>query len=120
MKMDAEGVDKAAREMEQLLKKSDSTWLDYDRQWNLIKPHQERLTENLEALNKMEASLTPAQRKAMSDLKLYAERIAGQTHALRTVLDTKGVNIAKSPLRSDAQKLSKAAMNLAKKAEVKG
>ena len=47
IKLNAEQIRSSARNLENLSKQVDAKWVDYDQQWNMIKPAQERIDRAL-------------------------------------------------------------------------
>jgi hypothetical protein len=88
---DAVQVRSAATRLDALTKSSNATWLDYDRQWNEIKPSVEDMQMKWAQLETMQAAISPAERNELEQSKLMIEQIQGRTHQLRILLDEPGV-----------------------------
>ena len=94
---DVEHIRASAMDLEKLTRNRDVKWLQYDRQWNEIKPAQEALDLKLQRLESMEAALTPPERKAVDASKVSIQKITSETHELRALLDQPQVDL-KSPM----------------------
>ena len=118
IKDDAMQVQSAAARLEGLTKNSStaktsvSTWLEYDRQWNEIKPSQEDMQIKLWRLEGMQAAVSPAERKELDQSKPLIGEIQSKTRELRILLDKPGVQTSNpmfttyaSSLRNEARKL---------------
>ncbi len=115
IKADAAQVQAAAAHLDGMARSSGATWLEYDRQWNEIKPAVERMEMNLARLETMRATISPMERKDLDDSKLLIEEIQNRTHQLRALLDHQGVQATDAKfkvyarnLRSESSKLEKA------------
>ncbi len=114
MRAEAEQIQSSADKMERLAKVRDTNWQNYDRQWNNIKPVQERIDLATQRLERMKASLTPAERQALDQTKRDVEAITGATHDLWTRLGQSKIDLKPSPFNADARTLDKAARDLIK------
>ena len=112
IKTDAVQVQSAASELEHLTRNSGATWLEYDRQWNEIKPAQEDMDIKLWRLESMQAKLSPAEREELEKTKPMIERIQSRTRELRALLDKPGVSTTDSTFKVDAVGLRNDARNL--------
>lgn len=63
IRADAEQIQSLADNFERLTKIRDTNWQNYDQQWNAIKPAQERIDLAMQRLERMQASLPPAERQ---------------------------------------------------------
>jgi hypothetical protein len=116
IKGDAVRVRSAAAQLDQLAEGSNAKWIDYDRQWNEIKPPVEDIQMKVARLAAMQASLTPAQRAELNQIKPLIGELQSRTEQFLKVLDTRGVptsdarfkSYARS-LRNDADKIEKIA-----------
>jgi hypothetical protein len=116
IRADAMKVRSAASELEHLTKDSSATWLEYDRQWNEIKPAQEDMEIKLWRLESMQAKLSPIDAKELEQSKPMIEQIQHRTRELRALLDEPGIQTTNvqfkafaSSLTSEAGKLEHAA-----------
>ena len=118
IRADAMKVRSAASELELLTKNSSATWLEYDRQWNEIKPAQEDMEVKLWRLESIQAKLSPADAKELEQSKPMIQQIQRRTHELRALLDEPDIQTTNvkfkayaSILRSEAGKLEHTAGN---------
>jgi hypothetical protein len=93
VKTDVRQIHASAIQLEKLVSRPDSQWIQYDKQWNEIKPAQEALELHLRALQGQEKSMSPADRKAVEDSKTAVQEIAARTHQVRLFLDQPGVDL---------------------------
>jgi hypothetical protein len=114
VRSDAMQVRSAAAQWEHLTTSSDAKWVEYDRQWNEIKPAVEDMQMKLARLETMHAGISPAERQELDQSKLLVSEIRSRTHELRALLDKPGVqtkdahfNRYSRYLRSEAAKLEK-------------
>lgn len=96
VKTDAQEIHTSAVRLEKLASQTDVKWIQYDKQWNEIKPAQEALVLHLSALEAKETSMSAADRKALDATKAAIQDISARTHELRVLLDQPGVDL-KSP-----------------------
>jgi hypothetical protein len=116
IKADAVKARVAAARLDTLAESANAKWLDYDRQWNEIKPLVEDMQMKLARLERMQSTLSPAERTELDQVKPLVGAIQSRTHQFLTLLDTPGVQTndpkfkayAKG-LRSEADKLEKLA-----------
>lgn len=115
IKADAAQVRAAAAHLGELAGGPGATWLEYDRQWNEMKPSVERMQMHLATLDAMQAAISPIERKDLDQCKLLIEEIQSRTHQLRALLDNPGMHITDAKfkvyarsLTSDSRKLEKA------------
>lgn len=102
---DAVQVHSAAARLDASTKSPNATWLDYDRQWNEIKPSVEDMQMKLARLETMQAAISPAERKELDQSKLMIEEIQGRTHQLRVLLDKPGVQTNDAEFKTYARGL---------------
>jgi len=107
-------IQASASHLERLAKSGDAKWQDYDQQWNLIKPAQERINLATQRLEGMQASLSPAERQALDQTERDVWAIAGATHDLWIRLGQPKVDLKTPALNADARRLDKAARELSK------
>lgn len=112
---DATQIESGAMRLDELTKTSGATWLDYDRQWNLIKPSQEDMQIKLGRLEGMHASMSPSELKQFDQIKPMVESVRRVTRDLRTTLDKPGISTTDArfktfatTLKNDASKLDRA------------
>jgi hypothetical protein len=87
IKADAMQVRSAAFRLENLTMTPHATWMDYDGQWNAIKPSVEDMQIKLVRLEALQASSAPAQRKELDQSRQLIQEIQSRTHGLRVLLD---------------------------------
>lgn len=116
IKANAMQIQTSASKLEKLAKTPDAKWQDYDQQWNLIKPAQERIDVVMRRLEAMQASLSPAERQTIDQTKRDVQAIAGATHDLWVRLGQPNVDLKTPALNADARRLDKAARELSKTA----
>ncbi len=114
IKADALAVRSAAAQLDSLTEGSSARWLDYDRQWNEIKPSVEDMQMKLARLETMQSALSPAERTDLNQIKPLIGEIQSRTHQFITLLDIPGVQTGDAKfktyarsLRSEADKLEK-------------
>lgn len=113
MKMDAQQIDAHAMQMEKLAQNPNTSWAQFDQEWNEIKPAQELLNAHMWSLDEMRASLSPAQRTALDQTKQAATMIAARTKELIKTIDQPGAKLVSPTVRSYAQSLAKNAASVA-------
>ncbi len=116
IKTDAAQVRSAAARWDSLAESSGAKWMDYDRQWNEIKPSVENMQTKLARLETMQSALSPAERTELDQTKPLIAEVQSRTHQLLTLLDKPGVQTTDAKfktyarsLRSEAGKLEKLA-----------
>jgi len=114
IRSDAAQIQSAAAELDRLATTSGATWVQYDRQWNVMKPAEEDMQLRLARLEKMDANLSPAQRDELNQSRTLIQQIHARTHALRALLDQNGVQMNDShfhlyavSLKRDSSKLQR-------------
>jgi len=114
IRADAVKVRSAAARLDTLSANPASKWLDYDRQWNEIKPSAEDMQMKLARLEKMQAAISPAEQAELDQSKSLIVEIQSRTHQLRMLLDKPGVQTSdprfktySRSLKNEAQKLEK-------------
>ena len=112
LKADAIQVRSAAMLLDTLTKNPSATWLDYDRQWNEIKPSVEDMQMKLVRLEGMQSAISAAERQEIDQSKVLIEEIQGRTHQLRTLLDEPGVRTTDPKFKAYARSLSREASQL--------
>jgi hypothetical protein len=112
IRADSVHIRAAAARLYTLTESSSSKWLDYDRQWNAIKPSVEDMQMKLARLETMQASISPALSKDLDQSKMLIQEIQSRTRQLRALLDTPGVQpndvkfkVYSRGLRSEAARL---------------
>jgi hypothetical protein len=114
IKADAAQVQSVAARMDKLAENSTPTWIDYDRQWNEIKPSVEDMQMKVVRLEAMQSSLTPAERKELDQSKLLVGEIQSRTHQFLTLLDTPGIQTTDAKFKTYARSLRNEAGSLEK------
>jgi hypothetical protein len=114
IRANATQIQASASNLEKLVRTRDTKWQDYDQQWNMIKPAQERIDVAMGRLEGMQASLSPAERQALDQTKRDVQTIAGATHDLWIRLGQPKIDLKAPALNADAQRLDKAARELSK------
>jgi hypothetical protein len=112
IRSDAVQVRSAAAQLNRLTNRPSATWLDYDGQWNAIKPAVEDMQMKLARLESLQASLSPAQRQEIDQSKSMIEQIQGGTHQLRVLLDKPGVQTNNVQFKDYARRLRNEAAKL--------
>src|SRR5579862_5906767 len=112
IKADAGQVRLAAMSLNALTKESHVRWLDYDKQWNEIKPAVEDMDIKLSRLERMQATLSPAEREDLEKCRPLIQEIRRGTHDLRALLDQSGVNLGDKKFSAEARGLLREADNL--------
>jgi hypothetical protein len=112
IKADAAQVQSAAAKLGVLTKNPNASWMDYDRQWNLIKPQVEDMQIKLAALENLQAGLSPAERTELDQCKTAIQQIQSSTHALRMLLDKPGVRTSNKEFKAYASSLQHEAANI--------
>jgi hypothetical protein len=114
IKADALEVRSAAAHFDSLAESAGAKWIDYDRQWNEIKPPVEDMQIKLRLLEAKQSALSPAQRTELDQSKLLIEKIQSTTHQFFTLLETSGVQTSDvrfktyaRSLRNEADKIEK-------------
>lgn len=114
VRADAMQVRSAAAQLDHLTRSPGAQWVEYDRQWNEIKPPVEDMQMKLARLETMHAAISPAERQELAQSKLLIQEIQSRTHELRALLDKPGVQTKDAHfdryaryLRSEAAKLEK-------------
>src|SRR5579864_3198881 len=83
---DAVHVQTAAAKLDQLAQNPNATWIDYDRQWNIMKPCVEDMVIRIARLEKMEANVSAAEKTEIDQAKTGVQAIQARVHALRKLL----------------------------------
>lgn len=114
VRADAMQVRSAAAQLDQLTRSAGAQWVEYDRQWNIIKPPVEDMQMKIARLETMHATISPAERQELDQSKQLIQEIQSRTHELRALLDKPGVQTNDTHfdqyaryLRSEAAKLEK-------------
>ncbi|HEY4359795.1 MAG TPA: hypothetical protein VGN17_02445 [Bryobacteraceae bacterium] len=119
MKSEAGQIQSTAQQLETLTRNANPQWLQYDLQWNEIKPAQEALIRSMWSLDSMRAELSPAEQQAVDQAKQAVDRITTETRHLRTLLDQPGVNLKSPQFEASGRELVKHAEALASAASSK-
>jgi hypothetical protein len=114
IKANADQIRSSALTLEKLAMEANAQWSDYDRQWNIIKPAQERIDLTMQRLEGMQASLSPTERQAVAQTKKDIDEIADATHDLWMRIGQQRVDLKAPALKADARRLDKAARELIK------
>jgi len=114
IRADVEQIQSSADKLKRLAQVRDTNWQNYDQQWNAIKPAQERIDLATQRLERMQASLTPAERQALDQSKRDVEAIAGATHDLWIRLGQSKIDLKAPAFNADARSLGKTARDLIK------
>ncbi len=115
---DAAQVRSASMHLASIVGTSGATWLEYDRQWNEIKPSVERMQINLARLDAMQGSLTQTEKTDLDQSKALIEQIQGRTHQLRVLLDKPGVQTTDKEFKVFARGLENESTKLEKAAKI--
>jgi hypothetical protein len=114
IRADAAQIQSAAARLDELAASTGATWIEYDRQWNLIDPAVEDMQIKLTRLESMQSRLSAAERADLDRSKPLVGEIRGRTHQFLTLLDTPGVQTSDakfktyaSSIKNDAGKLEK-------------
>ena len=122
----ARQVRAAAVGIELLAKEPDAQWNQFDKQWKLIKPAQDRVNVEIGQLQAVKSSLTRAQQKALDRSEKLAQDIAARTRTLHNMLNapnmlnTANLDNQSSAFRTEAEKLAAEARQLARDAHTAG
>ena len=116
IKADAQTIETHAAQLERLAKDPNAQWMQFDRQWNEIKPAQEALQMKIERLERMRSSLTDQQRKALDQSKQAAEVVSARTHELFRQIEQPGNDLTSARFRVDARSLARNADTVARAA----
>ena len=107
-------VRSAATRLDSLTTNPGAKWLDYDRQWNEIKPSVEDMQMKLARLEAMRAEISPSEQAELDLSQRLINEIQSRTHELRMLLDQPRVQTSDPrfkayarSLRNEAQKLEK-------------
>jgi len=114
IKVNADQIRSSALTLEKLAIETNAGWSDYDRQWNMIKPAQERIDLTMQRLERMQASLSPTERQAVAQTKKDLDAIADATHDLWMRIGQQRVDLKAPALKADARRLDKGAGELIK------
>jgi hypothetical protein len=114
IKVNAEQIRSFALNLENLAKQADAKWTDYDQQWNMIKPAQERIDRALWHLENMRASLSAPEQQTLTQTERDVAEITGATRDLWMRLGQPKVDLKKPALNADARSLDKAARDVIK------
>ena len=112
IKADAAQVRSAAMRLNALTRASNVKWLEYDKQWNEIKPAVEDMDMKLTRLERMQSALAPAERDDMNKCRPLIQEIRSDTHELRTLLDQPGVQLTDKNFHAEARGLLREAVEL--------
>lgn len=112
--VDAMQIQTAARHLESLTSTPSPKWLQFDEQWNEIKPPVEDMDIRIARLEKIQSSLSPAQRADLDQSKMLANQIRTRTRELRNLLDKPGVSTSDKMFRTYARDLTSESNKLAK------
>lgn len=114
IKANAEQIRSSSHRLENLATRADARWIDYDQEWNMIKPAQERIDRALWRLENMQASLSAPEQQALTQTKGDVAEITGATHDLWMRLGQQKVDLKRPALNADARSLDKAARDVIK------
>ncbi len=119
LKGEARQVRSGALYMERISGQSATTWDQMDKQWNIVKPQQEAMVNQVSLLESMTKSLTPAQQQALNTVKPKVDEISAQTRQLRAMLDQRGVDVHSPKFKAVASRMAADASAVAHGMEVK-
>jgi hypothetical protein len=112
IKADAVQIRSDAARLNTMAANSNTTWMDYDHQWNVMKPCVEDMQMKLARLERIQSSLSPAERTDLDQMKPLVGEIQSRTHEFLMLLDKPGVQTSDarfktyaSSLRNEAGKL---------------
>jgi len=115
MRVNAEQIRSCARNLENLSQTlQEPKWSDYDEQWNMIKPAQERINLETQRLEQMKASLSNPEQQMFGQIKRDVAEITRETNDLWKRLGRQKVDLATPALATDARHLNRAAGDLIK------
>ena len=114
MKANARHIDSCARQIESLARTQNAQWSDYDRQWNLIKPAQERIDLETQRLERVQASLSAPEQHTLAQTRRDAKEITSATHDLWLKIGQSQVDLKPRALNADSRQLDKATGELIK------
>jgi len=114
IKVNADQIRSSALTLEKLAMEANAQWSDYDRQWNMIKPAQERIDLTMQRLESMQPSLSPTERQAVAQTEKDLGAIADATHDLWMRIGQQRVDLKAPALKADARRLDEAARELIK------
>jgi hypothetical protein len=109
MKLEAAQIQSTAQQLETLTNNPHPQWLQYDLQWNEIKPAQEALNRRMWRLDSMRSELPPVEQQAVDQSKQAVQQITQETRRLRTLLDQPGVNLKSPEFQACGRQLVKSA-----------
>lgn len=113
VKAEAQTIEMHAADLERLAKNSNTQWVEYDQQWNEIKPAQEALDRNIRRLDAMSSSLSTQQQKTLNDTKQAVQQISARTRQLFKMIEQPGANLSSSTFQADARSLAQDARSVA-------
>jgi hypothetical protein len=112
IKADAVQIRSDAAQLNTIAANSNTTWMDYDHQWNVLKPCVEDMQMKLARLERIQSSLSATERTELDQVKPLVGEIQTETHQFLALLDQPGVQtsdshfkVYASSLRSEANKL---------------
>jgi hypothetical protein len=105
LKVDAVTVRSAAARLDGLTQSAGANWLDYDRQWNEIKPSVEDMQIKLARLETMQAALSSNELTELNQTKPVIAEIQSRTRQFLTLLNTPGVQVSDAKFRACARSL---------------
>jgi hypothetical protein len=114
IKTDATQIQSSAARLDNLAASSSPKWLDYDREWNEIKPSVEDMRIKLARLEIRQSALSPAERTELDQIKPLVVEIRSRTHQLLTLLDKPGVQTSDAKFKTCARSLRNEADKLEK------
>ena len=118
IRKDAVQIRSASAQLRDLAAKPGVSWLDYDRQWNEIKPHAEDIQMKLWWLEDKQASLSSEDRNDIRECKTLNEEIQSQTNGLRVLLDELNVQTNDPKFAKFAKALESTSDDLAKTIDI--
>jgi hypothetical protein len=112
IRADAIQIKSDAARLNTMAANSNTTWMDYDHQWNVMKPRVEDMQMKVARLERIQSSLSAAGRTDLEQMKPLIGEIQSGTHQFLTLLDKPGVQTTDarfktyaSSLRNEAGKL---------------
>ncbi len=85
--VEARQIESHAAQLEKLTADSSATWEQYDREWNEIQPAVETLEMKVARLERMDSSLSAAQKQALEKSKAACQKISWDSRQLGKLVD---------------------------------
>ena len=119
IKANSRQIRACASEIQRLDRTPDAKWVDYDRQWNMIKPAQEAMELATWRLERMKDSLPAQEQQSFAQIKREVGEVTSATHDLWLKLGQPTVDLSTPKLNADARGLDRASRELVKQAGTK-